>query len=402
MVDDATFDLGGQWLGREHRRLRTLAAELGVATYPQYTEGKRVIDADGKVRTYAGTIPRLAPWKLIEIQLTMMRLAWLIRTVDPSAPLAGLGAAELDAISLEHKARQWLWSRTSRELLAAAARVVFGTEMSDVSLLYFLSYVRASGGFEALIETKNGAQETKFVGGAQALSLALARELDTRIQTSAPVRAITQDEHGVSVVTAAATHRARLCVLAISPPLWTRIDFAPMLPVLHEQLTQRAPMGATVKAVATYDQAFWRDAGLSGEAVFDRGPVSVTFDATAHGNTRPALLAFIVGQQARTWSARPQSERRELVLNAFARCFGTAALSPRVYHEQDWSTEPWTRGCPVAVLGTGALSSCGSALRAPIGRIHLAGTESAGEHTGYLEGALESAERVTTELIARL
>ncbi len=402
VIDDATFDLGGQWLGHDHTRLRTLAAELGVAIYPQYTQGRRVLDAEGRVRTYAGTIPRLAPWQLIEIQLTMTRLKRLMRTVDPAAPLADPRTTALDSVSLEHTARRWLWSQTSRNLLAAAARVVFGAEMSDVSLLYFLSYVRAGGGFENLIETKNGAQENKFVGGAQALALGLLRELGPRVQLNAPVLAITQDNHGISVTTAKEVHHARLGVLAMPPPLWSRIDFAPQLPVLHEQLTQRAPMGATVKALATYDRAFWREAGLSGEAVFDCGPVSVTFDATSHHDTRPALLAFIVGQAARTWSYRSPGERRDLVLRAFARCFGSAALSPRVYHEQDWSTEPWTRGCPVAVLGTGALGACAPALRTPIGRIHIAGTESAREHTGYLEGALESAERVTTELLTRL
>ena len=401
-IDDAVFDLGGQWLGRGQLRLQKLAQELGIATYPQYTQGKRILVADGKVRTYAGTIPRLAPWKLIEIQLAMMRLARLTRRVAPHAPMADAHAAELDSVSLAHMAQRWLYSRTSRNLLAAAVRVVFGAEMSDISLLYALSYFHAGGGFEALIEAEKGAQAARFVGGAQALSLAIASELSGRVQTSAPVRSLRQDARGVSVATDRGTYRAHRAVLAIPPPLWSRIDFSPLLPVLHEQLSQRAPMGATVKAIATYDRPFWREAGLSGEAVFDQGPVSVTFDATTSDGSRPALLAFVVGQQARTWSSRGSSERQTAVLAALGRCFGPQAREPRKYHEQDWSTEAWTRGCPVSVLGTGVLSSCAPALRAPFGCIHLAGTETAREHTGYLEGALESAERAFTEVCAAL
>ncbi len=400
-VDDAVFDLGGQWLGRGHARLEALAGELGVATYPQYTAGKRLMDAGGRVSSYAGTIPKLSPWKLLELQLTMMRLAKLTAQVDPRDPLAANNAAELDSVSLEHYARKWLRSRQSRDLLAAASRVVFGAEMSDVSMLYFLSYVRAGGGFEALIESDKGAQATRFIGGSQSIALALARELGAAVELSSPVRAIAQSERDVTVTTDKAAISARYAVLALPPALWSRIDFSPALPVLCEQLSQRSPMGATVKAFATYERAFWRSAGLSGEAVCDRGPVSVTFDATTHDGKRPALVAFIVGQDARTWSQRTEIERRGAVVGVFARLFGEQARTPRVYVDHDWSTEIWTRGCPVSVLGTGALSSCASAIRAPFGRVHIAGTESAREHTGYIEGAIEAAERVALEIAAR-
>ncbi|HBP18259.1 MAG TPA: hypothetical protein DEA08_10760, partial [Planctomycetes bacterium] len=65
----------------------------------------------------------------------------------------------------------------------------------------------------------------------------------------------------------------------------------------------------------------------------------------------------------------------------------------------DWSREPWSRGCPVALLGPGALTGLEGALRAPEGRLHWAGTETAVEWTGYLEGALESAERAAREIL---
>jgi monoamine oxidase len=39
-------------------------------------------------------------------------------------------------------------------------------------------------------------------------------------------------------------------------------------------------------------------------------------------------------------------------------------------------------------------------LRAPHGRVHFAGTETAVHHLGYLEGAIEAGERAAEELIA--
>jgi hypothetical protein len=47
----------------------------------------------------------------------------------------------------------------------AAVRCVFGTEACDISLLYFLTYVAAAGGLDALISARknHGGQELKVV-----------------------------------------------------------------------------------------------------------------------------------------------------------------------------------------------------------------------------------------------
>jgi monoamine oxidase len=174
------------------------------------------------------------------------------------------------------------------------------------------------------------------------------------------------------------------------------------VPVARDQLTQRLPMGATVKCLALYARPFWRDRGLSGEAVCHGGPVCVVFDNTTSDGAQPALLAFVVGDPARGWAARPAAERRALVLSTFARLFGPEALEAEGYEELDWSAEEWTRGCPVANAGPGVWTSAGDALRAPIGRLHFAGTETAHEWNGYMEGALEAGTRAAREILARL
>jgi monoamine oxidase len=89
------------------------------------------------------------------------------------------------------------------------------------------------------------------------------------------------------------------------------------------------------------------------------------------------------------------------VLAALARAFGAEAARPSLYVEQDWSAERWSRGCPVSSPGAGALAAAGAdALRGPVGRIHWAGTETARQWPGYLEGALEAGERAADEVLA--
>jgi monoamine oxidase len=90
------------------------------------------------------------------------------------------------------------------------------------------------------------------------------------------------------------------------------------------------------------------------------------------------------------------------VLRQFAHFFGDEALRPRRIVELNWSSEVWTRGCPVAVLGPGTLTDFGRALRRPVGRIHWAGSETSTFWNGYMDGAVRSGERAAAEVLAAL
>ena len=78
---------------------------------------------------------------------------------------------------------------------------------------------------------------------------------------------------------------------------------------------------------------------------------------------------------------------------------GRHARHLRFQHlERDWSADPWTRGCYAGFLPPGALTSYGPALRTPVGRIHWAGTETAEDWNGYIEGAIRSGDRAADEV----
>jgi monoamine oxidase len=86
------------------------------------------------------------------------------------------------------------------------------------------------------------------------------------------------------------------------------------------------------------------------------------------------------------------------VLGSFVRLFGSAAARPRQLLEYNWSAEPFTRGCYVGYMPPGVWSDFGAALRASIGRLHWAGTETAEVFNGYMDGAVRSGERAAVEV----
>lgn len=401
-VGEATFDLGGQWIGPTQERVARLANELGAATFPTYHQGTKVLDLHGKVSTYKGNIPSLPMLDLVKMQLTLRRLDRLSHAVPLHNPAAARRALVLDGVSVEAWKRKNVSSASVRDLLDVSTRVVFGAEPSELSLLHFLFYLNSGGGIMRLVEIQGGAQQDRFVTGAQSLALGLARELAPRISLSAPARRILQDDAGVTVETDRGTVRARYVVVAIPPTLAGRIDYQPALPAARDQMTQRVPMGSTVKVIVCYERPFWREQGFSGEVVSTGGPITVVFDNTSHDNRQPALLAFVVGRAARHWERRSEADRRRVILGGLARWFGPEANHPTHMIEQNWNAEPWTRGCPVGIVPPGVLSTFGTTLRQTVGRIHWAGTETATVWNGYLEGALESGERAAREVLRRL
>jgi monoamine oxidase len=219
---------------------------------------------------------------------------------------------------------------------------------------------------------------------------------------SAPARRIDQDGDGVTVHTDRGAFRGKRAIVAVPPALAGRIEYTPLLPARRDALTQRMAMGATMKCMATYDAPFWRERGLSGEVASAGGPVTVVFDNSPADGSSGMLLGFVVGRPARELGARPQADRRRAVLAEFARFFGPRAADPIEYMDQDWSAEAWTRGCPTGTMGPGTMTLFGPALREACGRVHWAGTESATEHCGYMEGAVEAGERAAREATALL
>jgi len=95
---------------------------------------------------------------------------------------------------------------------------------------------------------------------------------------------------------------------------------------------------------------------------------------------------------------QPAATREQTAKDEIESFFGAAAQSNIDYVETDWSTETTISGC-ISPLPVGVLTSYGSALRAPEGNIHWAGTETSEIWMGYMDGAIRSGDRVAQEII---
>jgi monoamine oxidase len=393
-------DLGAQWIGPTQDRVAALAKELGLRTFPQHSAGTKLLSLGGKISTYRRSIPALPLVSLLSLDRLIKRLEALCLEVPLDAPGQAPRAAEWDGMTVESWKRANVFTEKTRAVFDIAVRALFAAEPSELSFLHFLFYLRSGGGLLRLTEIEGGAQETRFSAGAQELSKRLAAALGARVRLSSPVRAISQGDGLVTVRYDGGERRARRVIVALPPALAGRISYDPPMPPAREQLTQRMPMGSVIKCVAFYERPFWRERGLSGEAFCEAGPVNMVFDDSPEDGAHGALVAFVMANRARSLGS-PEA-RRAAVLGELSRFFGPEAARPTGYIDQDWSSEVWSGGCFVGLMPPGALTAYGEALRAPVGRVHWAGTETARVWNGYMEGALESGERAADEVLAAL
>lgn len=401
-LGDAELDVGGQWVGPRQRRVNALIDRLGLTRFPTFIEGKKVLEIDGRIRTYRGSIPTLSPLGLAELQLLLTVVERSRAEVDPVNPERAPRARRLDGLTVDTFRRRWGANRDVRAVMDAALRAIFGAEADEMSALHFLAYLNAGGGFLQLAEAEGAAQQDRLVEGAQALVTGLAAaDTPVRLRLRSPVHALSQNEDHVVVRGPFGEMLARRAIVTLPPPLLTKVRFDPELPPERVAALSRWSMGAAIKVITLYDRPFWRERGYSGEVVSADGPLSIVYDDCAHDLSQAALVAFVAGRDAHALQALPEGEQRRRILGHLARTLGPEAGSPSELRLLDWCAEPFSRGCPVALAGPGALThgpGLGATLREPHGRIHFAGTETAREHIGYMEGALESAERVLIEL----
>ncbi len=386
---------GGQWIGPGQTAVADLARELEIGTFSTYYQGKTVylagenrvaVDSDGG----SGMDPVLVE-----------KINALARTVPSGAPWKAANAAELDKLSLGDWLVQQGLKLEDRPGWFNASYLSGGTAPAKMGLLHYLSMVNsANSDIEQLDAIKGSAQETRFVGGSQLLSIKMAEALGDKVLLSAPVSQISGwDQNVVSIHTAKGVVRARRVIVALSPALTHQISFEPTLPARRQELMRRWPAHSPArKTVHVYAKPFWRDKGLNGQVAQVRGPVVWAYDNSPPDGSLGVINGFVMP------GAVPSDLKaaEKLLSGVYAQALGEEALHPIQYHDHDWGkADPWTISC-VSAMPPGLWTQLGDALHPPVGRLIWSGTETADIWAGYMDGAVRSGHRAALQVLQAL
>ena len=247
----------------------------------------------------------------------------------------------------------------------------------------------------------------RIEGGTQALCEAVADRLpDGTVALRHRVTGIEATKGGVRVTakTPGGPHvaTARAVVVALPPRLVAHtLSFAPALPDAIVQAQRQVPtwMAASGKAAAAFPSPFWREQGLAGRVVSHAGPVAHWHDALAPDG-RAALVGFLHTAGLQTWADDGEDALRAALRTQLAHCFGDGAPAPTAVAVSDWRTEAATTPPSVSPHTPEHPPAPPSVLTTPHwdGTLVWAGAETAHDHPGFLDGAIEAGERAAAQV----
>lgn len=426
-------DLGGSYVGPTQNNVLNLIEELKLETYlvedTLNIAYMRTVPKNGERRQYDKQTDR---WK-VDICSSFSPESgdppfgnlfnWLdyvnmIRRIDsygaqiPSeAPWMAPHAAEWDSMTFKQFIDSHAWTQRVRDYFNQVfATIDVCVDANEMSMLWFLWYVKQCGGYGRIISTTNGGQERKVKNGTQQLSNRLAELVGSeRVKFNKVVYGVDQTDDSVVVwCTDNTCYRAKYVISAMPIHLLLKIHWNPCLPQGKNLLAQRSPMGQVAKVILYYETQFWKKHNLSGCFLFDScsrrsQPIILSLDDTKPDGSHPAVIGF---NAARAWFElrnKSDEEVAKIVAQSYVDATGIKEFMNYVHVERfDWTTEQYSGGGYTSTHAPGTLSKFGKYLREPHGRVHFAGTETAIKWSGYMDGALSAGKRAAREILFEL
>ncbi len=302
--------------------------------------------------------------------------------------------------------------------LSISCRGLFGLEPHEVGMHFFLDTVKQGHGLQSLVsDDSEGAQYLRTKEGTSTLAGRMADELPLdSILLSSPTTSIEQQETLCKVSTQNGyVLSCKKVIVTVPSHTYHYITFSPALPPQKQDLASSTLRGRYTKSVLTYPTPWWRDFGLSG--VFHcshptKGPITTTWEVSHPDKNQFSLAIFTAADQHTTHfgTNKTSTQRKKAVLDHLALIVGgvvgeekaKVVYDVREFVEQGWYNKKWIEGAPMAAMKAGDYARLAPVLRESFMHVHFAGTETAREWKGYMEGAVEAGQRAAAEVVEAL
>jgi monoamine oxidase len=398
-LDGQHAEAGGEFIDAGHHRLLSLAEHFGLAL-EQVGFGWDALNDWYAYDGWVGTATDHSLWGYdlkAAINDVWCALGELGRRVpDPAQPHCAPEAARLD----QQTAADWLdgldLPRYARLAFEGRIRAEYTVEPGRFSLLDLAR--------NAACYYLNGHGDQKsyrIVGGNDRLPQALANALPpSAVRLNAPVNRIRVLGDRVTVMyrqgDSTKSLTADYAVLAAPLTAARHIEFDPPLPAAHHAMLHGLHYGSVTKVLVQYRRRFWNDVNWYGHVMTDL-PIGCSWQATdQQAGERGILTAYTGGALAEAFCTLSEADRIAAAIESFDQlCPGSGKLVEHAWTAA-WPNEPYTQGAYLA-YAPGDVTAHWPTLFEPAGRLYFAG-EHAAVFQGYMEGAVESGQRVAHQL----
>jgi monoamine oxidase len=386
-VDGQYVESGAEWVDTHHHRMRELLKRHDMELQgegQQWTTIRRWLHRDGRLHSPAdlGTelYRQLEAFEAIVYDATEA-------IDDPSNPQRSPKATRLDAVSLAAVAHQAGLDDLARLFHSRDSQGEFAEEPDHVSLLFVAQQraISAADGGEDQIRSH------RVVDGISTLAQRMAAEVSESITTSETLLGVQHGDESVVVTTSRRQLEADHVVLACSLVPLRSVRFDPPLPEPLRRAIDELGYGTVTKTAIQFSERQWPGGYATTEGVSQR-----IYEPTVdQSGSAGVLMSYAGGDGGRALARMAEAERIGVIESDVRAVHGIAAESTGSF-SRAWSAKP-RYGGSYAVYRPGQVTAFWEVLRRPCGRIWLCG-EHVATWTGYLEGAVESGQRVADEI----
>lgn len=391
LLDGQHVETGAEWIDDHHRRMHELLERFGFLVEgvgEQWSQVRRLVDVGGR-RVPGDELERIEPGLMARLDDYQRRVEVIADGItDPGRPNEHPDAPAIDGLSLHDVASAVGLGPVASLIARRDAQGEFAAEPSDISLL-FVAQQRAQQRNAAGGEP---ARAHRLKGGLGQLVEAMAAELGARLCRGEEAHAVEQGDTRVVVRTRKRSIDADHVVIACALPAVRRLRLVPLPPSPLRAAIDGLGYGTVTKTAVQWPERSW----AAGYLTTDRR-VQRVYEPTAEHPGRPAvLMSYCGGEGGHRWARLSERARLELAARDMRAIHGIDA-APIAGVSRAWSTAARFGGS-YAVYRPGQVGEYWDVLRAPWGRVHLAG-EHVATWTGYMEGALESGDTAARRIL---
>src|SRR2546425_326951 len=418
-ADGQNAEHGGELIDQGHTAMRQLAHELGLAldnplqAEPSGTEAfffvngakspysQLVADLNGMYQklhkdVVAASYPTLwnlytqRGWELDHMSI----IQWLDATVPNGGSKSKLGRVLDIAYNIEYGAEC--------------------SEQSSLNLLYLLGY-SGQGQFHVF-----GPSNEKYHvrGGNQQIADRLGLALGAQIATGTELTAIKKNPSGTFTLTlrqrsATITPDAYdHVVLALPFSLLRSVDYSKAgfddPNPLKVTAIQELPMGTNSKLHVEFGDRFWYGAGNNGNTYADTGYQNSweVSRAQGGGKGKGLLVDYTGGKIGASFGSGTPSTRAKQFMTQLQPLFDEFKIKVSDHWTGQatidfWTAYPWTKGS-YSYWKVGQYTKFSGMEKERVGNCHFCGEHTSQDFQGYLNGAVETGERVVDEILGDL
>lgn len=414
-ADGQTAEHGGEFIDTRHVHIRQMAKELGLpledltaayvagTSYPRYTNGHYLSVHDDKAQ-------------MDRINKAVYRVARQIGVLDGkgkasskaiSYGTATPGAQKLDQLSMS----EWLDHNVDGVLgtdfgawLDQSMCGWYGLNLDDLSAVNWMDFS---------VIPDPGADERWHVRGGndQIISRAVATLPASTVHSDAVLTAVRRRSDGpyeLSFDGMSAPVAADLLILTLPMSTMRQVDLSQ---AGYSDQTMAAigglAMGHDVKLLVQYDTRpanmnHWGGGLESADPDFDTWESSV-----AEPGAASLITVYAGGRTGSSWTAdAPHGTAPSALVDQIVGRMETIVPGTRAHYNGKawtdlWTRDPWTNGAYAAFI-TGQYTRFWGGIGQAEGNTHIAGEATSTYSQGYLNGGVESGDRVAIEVMKKL